>query len=76
MGKVTTDAKGEAMFERLYQGKYKLVETETNKDYILDETEKEINIFYNQLTTKEITNKHKEANLKDGILIVTKTQLK
>lgn len=59
-----TDENGIAIFNNLYQGKYKLKETKSNMDYIKDDTVYEINTEYNKQITKIITNEHKKGNLK------------
>lgn len=60
----TTNEKGIATFSNLRPGKYIVVETATNDNYILDTTENEVNVGYDTTITKELTNKHKEGNLK------------
>lgn len=64
IAKAKTNSNGVAVFENLYLGNYKLVETETNKDYILDTEEKEIPVDYNKTTEIDIANDHKEGNVK------------
>ena len=55
---------GIATFSNLKPGKYTLVEVATNDNYILDTTENKVDVGYDVTVTKEITNKHKEGNLK------------
>ena len=64
VGTATTNSKGIATFEKLYQGNYKLVEVETNPKYVLNKTEFNVNIQYNKTGTIDITNEHKKGNLK------------
>ena len=64
IAKAKTNSNGVAVFENLYLGNYKLVETETNKEYILDTDEKDITVEYNKTTEIDITNDHKEGNVK------------
>ena len=64
MQNATTNEKGIATFSNLRPGKYIVVETATNDNYILDTTENEVNVGYDTTITKELTNKHKEGNLK------------
>ncbi len=59
-----TDSNGKITFENLYPGKYILQEISTNKNYVIDSTEHEINLEYDSIITKELTNKHKKGNLK------------
>lgn len=60
----TTNETGIATFSNLRPGKYIVVETTTNDNYILDTTENEVTVGYDTTITKELTNKHKEGNLK------------
>ena len=55
---------GIATFSNLKPNKYVLVEIATNDNYILDTTENKVDVGYDVTVTKEITNKHKEGNLK------------
>ena len=64
VAKAKTNSKGVAVFENLYQGNYKLVETATNKDYVLNTEEKDIYVEYNKTTNVDVTNDHKEGNVK------------
>ena len=60
----TTNANGVATFTGLYQGNYKLKETSTHKNYVLNTATFDVNVEYNKTTTKDITNDHKKGNLK------------
>ena len=60
----TTDKTGIAKFENLYPGKYKIVETETNSKYILDNEPINIDLSYNETKNLNISNKVKTGNLK------------
>ena len=60
----TTNEKGIATFSSLYQGKYKLKETQTNEKYILNNQEFDVNVEYNSTITKDIENEHKKGNVK------------
>ena len=59
-----TDKDGKIKFENLLMGKYTLVETETNKKYILDEDPVNIELNYGETKELTITNKAKKGNLK------------
>lgn len=76
VGTITTDDKGYGISKKLPLGKYKVVEVETQEDYVLDETE-----YFVELTEKdnktaivysslELTN-----NLKKAKVEITKTDL-
>lgn len=60
----TTNANGIASFPSLYQGNYKLQEISTNDNYIINNTTFDVNVEYNKITTKSMTNDHKKGNLK------------
>lgn len=60
----TTDVNGEATFSNLYQNDYILKEISTNENYVLSELDFNVNVKYNQTTTKTITNEHKRGDLK------------
>ena len=64
VGTATTDSKGEAKFDKLYQGNYKLVEVETNPKYILNKAEFDVNVEYNKSTSVSVENEHKKGNIK------------
>ena len=60
----TTNEKGVATFSSLYPGDYKLKEVSTDKNYVLNNKEFDVNVKYNETTTKNITNSRKKGNLK------------
>lgn len=60
----TTNNEGKIIFENLYPGKYLLQEINTNPNYILDSTEYEIELKYDDTIIKELKNKHKKGSLK------------
>ena len=64
----TTDADGKANFNNVAYGDYKLVETETLKNYNLDATERDVTVD-NQNSTKQITLTNV---MKKGKVVVTK----
>ena len=64
VGSATTNSNGQAIFENLYQGNYKLKETKTNKDYVLNKVEFDVNVEYNKTKTIDIKNDHQKGNLK------------
>jgi collagen adhesion protein len=64
VGNATTNEKGVATFSGLYQDNYKLKELSTNSKYILNNATFDVDVEYNQTTTKDITNEHKKGNLK------------
>lgn len=59
----TTNEQGEIFFENLVVGKYQLKETSTNKDYVLDTENTEVEIKYNEITTQTIENEKKKGNI-------------
>lgn len=59
-----TNSSGIALFENLYQGTYKLKETESNENYVKDETLYEVRTEYNKQVIKTVSNTHKKGNLK------------
>ena len=64
VNKATTDKNGKAEFRDLFQGKYYLKEIKTKEEYILEENSNfEINVNYNKVSSIEIENKHKKGNL-------------
>lgn len=64
IGEATTDSEGNLEFQNLFQGKYKLVETKSNDDYVLsEEHEYEVEVKYNKETTVNIENTHKKGDL-------------
>lgn len=60
----TTNENGIIIFDKLYQGTYKVKEIKTNENYISSNDMYEINTEYNKVVTKTITNNHKKGNLK------------
>ncbi len=64
LGEETTDEEGKLKFSELFQGKYKIVETKPNEDYILNENhEYEVEVEYNKETSVNIENTHKKGDL-------------
>lgn len=59
----TTNEKGELYFDNLNVGNYKLKETATNNNYVLNKTEFDVTIEYNKTTTKNITNDYKKGHI-------------
>lgn len=59
-----TDTKGKLKFENLYPGNYIVKEKETNKNYVLDTTEHNIELEYNEGKDITILNKRKTGNIK------------
>lgn len=64
VARATTNKEGIAIFQGIYQGSYILKEVSTNKDYILNDSEFNVDVFYNKTTTLEIENEHKKGNIK------------
>lgn len=64
VGNATTDKNGVATFSKLYQGNYKLIETETNPKYVLNTKEFDVNVEYNKTTEITVENEHKKGNIK------------
>lgn len=64
VGNAITDENGIAIFNNLYQGNYKLVETDTNSNYVLNEKEFDVNVEYNKTTEITVENEHKMGNIK------------
>lgn len=60
----TTNSKGELTFNNLRVGSYKLKETSTHTNYVLNSAVFDVNIEYNKATTKNITNDFKKGNIK------------
>lgn len=60
----TTNNKGFAEFNGLYQNTYILKEISSNEKYILEVNEQRVTLNYGETKTYNITNKHKEGNLK------------
>ena len=64
IGNFTTDKNGEITISKLKPGKIIAKELQTDKDYILDTTEKEIYLSYADTIIKSIDNDRKTGNLK------------
>ena len=64
IGTATTNAEGIVTFNNLYQDTYVLKEIKSNDDYIVMQETINIPAYYNKITDKTITNKHKEGNVK------------
>ncbi len=64
LGTATTNEQGIATFDKLYQGNYKLVEVETNPNYILNDMEFDVPVEYNKTSDVNVENEHKKGNLK------------
>ena len=60
----TTNSNGELTFSNLRVGNYKLKETKAPENYVLNTTVFDVNIEYNQTTTKNITNEYKKGHIK------------
>lgn len=63
IGTATTGADGIVTFNNLYQANYVVKEIKSNDDYVLEQETINIPAYYNQITDKTITNKHKEGDL-------------
>ena len=63
IGTATTGEDGVVTFNDLYQANYVVEEVKNNEDYVLEQGKINIPAFYNQITDKTITNKHKEGDL-------------
>ena len=76
VGTITTNEKGYGISKKLPLGKYKVVEVETNKEYVLDKTEHLVELKEKDnktavvFSTLELTNKLKKATVE-----ITKTDL-
>lgn len=64
VGKATTNNKGIALFENLYQGSYIAREISTNEKYILNTNDFKTNVTFNKTSTLNIENEHKKGNVK------------
>lgn len=64
VGTATTNKDGIAIFDKLYQDNYKLVEIETNPKYVLNKTEFDVNVEYNKTANITVENEHKKGNIK------------
>lgn len=60
----TTNVNGELTFPNLRVGKYKLKETSTKVNYVLNTIIFDVDIEYNKTTIKNITNDYKKGNIK------------
>ncbi len=63
VGTATTNDKGEAYFNRIRIGDYKITEKSTDKRYILNTNTFDIEVEYDKTKTMDITNEHKRGNL-------------
>ena len=63
IGTATTGNDGTVTFNNLYQENYVVKEIKSNDNYILDQEKINIPAYYNKITERTITNKHKEGNL-------------
>lgn len=59
-----TDSEGKIDFENLYPGNYILQELTTDENYILDTTEVAVELEFDTIIEKVLTNQHKKGNLK------------
>lgn len=76
VGTMTTNSDGYAVSEELPLGKYRVVESKTNKDYVLDTTEYHIELVEKDNKTRVVYNSSEMTNiLKKGTLEFTKTDL-
>lgn len=64
VSKAVTDANGIVNFAGLYQGKYKLVETKANENYVITQAEFEVDVEYNKQTEITIKNEPKQGQIK------------
>ncbi len=64
VGRATTNDKGVATFDKLYQGSYIAREVETNTKYILRTDKFNVNTEFNKTATLNVENEHKKGNLK------------
>ncbi|MCR5146376.1 MAG: Cys-Gln thioester bond-forming surface protein, partial [Clostridia bacterium] len=63
IGTATTGEDGTVTFNNLYQANYVVKEIKNNDDYVLSQETINIPAYYNKITDKTITNKHKEGDL-------------
>ena len=63
IGTATTGNDGIVTFNNLYQENYVVKEIKSNDNYVLDQETINIPAYYNKITERTITNKHKEGNL-------------
>lgn len=64
ISRATTNEKGVAIFNNLYQGNYILKEISTNSEYILNKNDFNVNVTFNKTETINLENEHKKGNLK------------
>lgn len=64
LGNYTTTKEGKITISKLRPGKLILTEVSSGKEYILDDTEIELTLKYNEIKNIEITNEHKKGNVK------------
>lgn len=64
VARATTNSQGIATFSSLYQGKYQIKELSTNDNYIMSDATFDVEVEYDKIATKTITNEHKKGNLK------------
>lgn len=63
IGRYTTDEEGKIVINNLYKGIITVKEIEANKDYVLKEEIKEVNVNYNAKTVVTLNNKRKIGSL-------------
>ena len=64
VAKESSNKDGIVEFTGLYQGNYKIVETKPNQNYIITQTEFDVDVEYDKITFKDIQNDHKKGNLR------------
>ena len=64
LGNFETDENGEIFLENLLPGNYIIKEVETNKKYVLNEMETNIELEWSQMSELYISNRLKEGNIK------------
>lgn len=76
VGTITTNENGYGISKKLPLGKYKVVEVETNKDYVLDKTEHFVELTEKDNKTAVVLNTLELTNLlKKATIEITKTDL-
>ena len=76
VGTITTNENGYGISKKLPLGKYKVVEVETNKDYVLDKTEHFVELTEKDNKTAVVFNTLELTNLlKKATIEITKTDL-
>ena len=63
IGTATTGKDGTVTFNNLYQANYVVKEIKSNDDYVIEQETINIPAYYNKITDKTVTNKHKEGDL-------------